>query len=113
VKSSAIHIVDNMGISKRVSIRCKTGQKQGKKEKEKKTPIRSLPLYIRDRAKQRLASGFPANDLIRHYQSLQKPKESGALPVSFCIASTEGEHHSGYPTSHPLRYPPRIAFKSI
>jgi len=72
-------------------IRCKTGQKQGKKEKEKKTPIRSLPLYIRDRDKLKILSGFPAHDLIRHYQSLQKPKESGALPSSFTTSLIESE----------------------
>jgi hypothetical protein len=26
----------------------KVGQKQGKKEKKKETPIRSMPMYIRD-----------------------------------------------------------------
>jgi hypothetical protein len=66
VNSSGNGIVDNMGISKRVLIRCKTSQKQGKKEKEKKTPFLPLPCYIRDTDKLTILSGFPANDLIKH-----------------------------------------------
>jgi hypothetical protein len=43
----------------------KVGQKQGKKRKEKRTPILSKPIPIRDREKNRLALTFPALDLIR------------------------------------------------
>jgi len=91
VNSSAKHIVDNMGISKRVLIRCKTGQKQGKKEKEKKTPILFLPLYIRDRDKLTILSGFPVHSMSKHYQSLQKPRMIGALPSGFITSLTESE----------------------
>jgi hypothetical protein len=35
------------------------GQKEGKKEKKKETPIRSMPMYIRAREEKRQALGFP------------------------------------------------------
>jgi hypothetical protein len=37
----------------------KVGQKQGKKEKKKETPLRSMPMYIRAREEKRQALGFP------------------------------------------------------
>jgi hypothetical protein len=43
----------------------KVGQKQGKKEKKKETPIRSMPMYIRDREEKRQAPTFPAIDYLR------------------------------------------------
>jgi len=80
-----------MGISKRVLIRCKTGQKQGKKEKEKKTPILSLPLYIRDRDKTRLFPTLPAHSMSKHYQSLENIRMIGALPSGFITSLIESE----------------------
>jgi hypothetical protein len=41
------------------------GQKQGKKEKKKETPIRSKPMYIRAREEKRQATRFPAIDYLR------------------------------------------------
>jgi hypothetical protein len=43
-------------------IRWNSGQKQGKKEKKKETPIRSMPYYTRAREEKRQALGFPAID---------------------------------------------------
>jgi hypothetical protein len=40
----------------------KVGQKQGKKEKKKETPIRSKPMYIRAREEKRQALTLPAID---------------------------------------------------
>jgi hypothetical protein len=38
----------------------KSGQKEDKKEKKKKTPIHPLWLYYKDRQEKRQASTFPA-----------------------------------------------------
>jgi hypothetical protein len=40
----------------------KVGQKQGKKEKKKETPILSKPMYIRPREEKRQAPTLPAID---------------------------------------------------
>jgi hypothetical protein len=49
------------------------GQKEGKKEKRKETPIQSFPMYIRLTRDQTLVSGFPANDHSREIKTLEKP----------------------------------------